>query len=70
MSKGIPIKGSFYISTDFHQGKWTFTVHDHTTEKEVLICKQSSTVSEQVAAGKAFLALIEYFWMGPGRGRR
>lgn len=69
-SQGRVIKGNYYVSS-FRQGhKWVYQIHDHTTEKEVLITEQSSTVSEEIAAGKAFMAMLEYFWTGPGRGCR
>jgi hypothetical protein len=65
-SSGFTIKGSFYFSISREGSKWTCEIYDHTNHQETLITVQSSSVSEEIAAGKALLALREQL-RGHGR---
>lgn len=59
MIQTFTIKGSFYVSLSREGQKWTCEIYDHTNDQETLITVQSSSVSKEIAAGKALLALRE-----------
>ena len=68
-SGGRPINGRFYVDLDHTRGKWTVTIYDQNGPNDVVIAQGSSTVKEEIAAGKAFLAWMEHIFLG-GREKK
>lgn len=65
MSKGTPIKGQFYVTRDYSDGRFVVEIYDQNGKDDVLVAQGISYKSIEIAAGKAFIAWFDLlFRMG------